>query len=411
MGSNLKTGILSAIIVTALVYVALQWKPLGATSEPDLSTAAAPEITFAAPPEPVAFLPPEVPAPPQPDESSASDDTLDSDERNNIEIYRRYSRSVVNVASRTYSYDFFLRSVPADGFGSGVVIDDEGHIVTNYHVIQNANAQIEVTLADQSRHEASVVGVDPNNDLALIHVDAPDMEWIPLPMGTTRGLQVGQKVLAIGNPFGLDRTMTSGIISSLGRSIEAPVQSRQIVIDGIIQTDAAINRGNSGGPLLNTRGELIGINTANLSQATGIGFAVPVETVRRVTNDLMAYGRVRRTYLGILGWIGLADIRDLVDVLQLGTDSGVLLVNLVPGSPAHEADLRGADRQIQVGNRLIPVGGDVIVSLDGRAIRTITDISSALEGHRPDAVVPITIIRNGEEMELQITLQEEPVMQ
>ena len=411
MGSNLKTGILSGIIVTALVYVALEWKPLGATSEPDLSTIAPPEITFAAPQEPVAFLPPEVPAPPQPDESSASDDPLDSDEQNNIEIYRRYSRSVVNVASRTYYfYGNRYPTVPADGFGSGVVIDDEGHIVTNYHVIQNANAQIEVTLADQSRHEATVVGVDPNNDLALIHVDVPNMEWVPVPMGTTRGLQVGQKVLAIGNPFGLDRTMTSGIISSLGRSIEAPVQSRRIVIDGIIQTDAAINRGNSGGPLLNTRGELIGINTAIVSEATGIGFAVPVETVRRVTNDLMAYGRVRRVYLGIQGF-ALAELGDLVNALQLGTDSGVLLVNLVSGSPAHEAGLRGADRQIQVGNALIAVGGDVIVSLDGRAIRTITDISSALESHRPDAVVPITIIRDGEEMELQITLQEEPVMQ
>ena len=410
MGSNLKTGILSGIIVTALVYVALEWKPLGATSEPDLSTAAPPEITFAAPQEPVAFLPPEVPAPPEPDESSAGDDPQDPDERNNIEIYRRYSRSVVNVASRTYSYDFFLRAMPADGFGSGVVIDDEGHIVTNYHVIQNANAQIEVTLADQSRHGATVVGADPNNDLALIHVDAPDLEWVPLPMGTTRGLQVGQKVLAIGNPFGLDRTMTSGIISSLGRSIEAPVQSRRIVIDGIIQTDAAINRGNSGGPLLNTRGELIGINTAIVSQATGIGFAVPVETVRRVTNDLMAYGRVRRAYLGISAF-GLAELGDLVNALPLGTDSGLLLVNLVPGGPAHEAGLRGADRQIQVGNALIAVGGDVIVSLDGRAIRTTTDISSALESHRPGEVVPITIIRDGEEMELQITLQEEPVMQ
>ena len=410
MGSNLKTGILSGIIVTALVYVALQWKPLGATSEPDLSTAASPEITFGGLQEPVAFLPPEVTAPPEPDESSATDDPLDPDERNNIEIYRRYSRSVVNVASLTYSYNIFVQPVPADGFGSGVVIDDEGHIVTNYHVIQNANAQIEVTLADQSRHRATVVGADPNNDLALIHVDVPDMEWIPLPMGTTRGLQVGQKVLAIGNPFGLDRTMTSGIISSLGRSIEAPVQSRRIVIDGVIQTDAAINRGNSGGPLLNTRGELIGINTANLSQATGIGFAVPVETVRRVTNDLMAYGRVRRTYLGI-GGIGLVDLRGWVDALQLGTDSGFFLMDLVPGGPAHEAGLRGADRQIQVGNVLIPVGGDVIVSLDGRAIRTITDISSALERHRPGAVVPITIVRGGQEMELQITLQEEPVLQ
>lgn len=406
MGSNLRIGILSSIIAAALVYAALQWKSPGPTSEPELGSASSPEVIFAAPREPASFLPAEVPAPTAPPES---DDAEDADERNNIDIYRRYSRSVVNVASRTYSYDLFVQVMPADGFGSGVVIDDEGHIVTNYHVIQNSRALIEVTLADQSRHRATVVGVDPNNDLALIHVDAPDLEWIPLPMGTTRGLQVGQKVLAIGNPFGLDRTMTAGIISSLGRSIEAPVQSRRIVIDGIIQTDAAINKGNSGGPLLNTRGELIGINTAIVSEATGIGFAVPVETVRRVTNDLMAYGRVRRAYLGISGF-GLAELGDWVNALPLGTDSGVLLVNLTSGGPAAEAGLRGADRQIQVGNALIAVGGDVIVSLDGRTIRTVTDISSALESRRPGEAVPITIIRNGEEMDLQVTLQEEPVM-
>lgn len=402
MASNLRVGILSSVIAAALVYVVLQWRPLdsAAVSPP---SPALPEVTFAAPPEVVATSVAEpvrasVPNGPQ----------YDSDEQNNIEVYRRYSRSVVNVASTAYSYDFFLRVVPESGFGSGVVIDDKGHIVTNYHVVQNADAQIEVTLSDQSRHPAAIVGVDPNNDLALIRVDATEVEWVPLPMGTTRGLQVGQKVLAIGNPFGLDRTLTTGIISSLGRSIEAPVQRRQVVIEGVIQTDAAINAGNSGGPLLNTQGELIGINTAIVSGATGIGFAIPVDTVRRVASDLLAYGRVRRVYLGISA-INLSNLGSLVERLGLGADSGVLLATLTPGGPAAEAGLRGATQQVRYGNFLIPVGGDIVVSLDGRAIRTLTDIASALESHRPGDVVPIRVFRGGQELELKVELQEEPV--
>jgi S1-C subfamily serine protease len=404
MGSNLKIGVLSSIIAAAMMYVVLEWRPLASASES--TPPAAPEITFAAPPETVPVSVPDLPpAPP-----AAAPNVQDADEQNNIDIYRRFSRSVVNVASTVISYDFFLGGVPSSGFGSGVVIDDEGHIVTNYHVIQNA-VELSVTLADQSRHPVTVVGVDPVNDLALLRVESPDVQWLPFPLGTTRSLQVGQKVLAIGNPFGLGWSLTTGIVSSLGRSIQGPVQNR--IIEGVIQTDAAINEGNSGGPLLNSEGELIGISTAKISGATGIGFAIPVETVRRVTSDLLTYGRVRRVYLGIdqrsppLSALGAP----LVDALRLGVNSGVLITGLVRGGPAAEAGIRGPTQIIRAGFVEIPIGGDVIVSLDGRTIRSVTGISAALETHRPGDVVPVTVVRDGEEINLEIELQEEPVVQ
>ena len=409
MGPRARVAILSSIITAALVYAVLEWRSGAAASAGTAAEDSNPGITFAAPFEPV---PAAASEPPPPRPAAVSEDGPDGDERNNIEIYRRYSRSVVNVASTTYSYTFFFSAVPETGFGSGVVIDDEGHIVTNYHVIQDANAELVVTLADRSRHGAVVVGVDPRNDLALIRVDAGDVNWVPLPMGTTRGLQVGRKVLAIGNPFGLDRTLTTGIVSSLSRAIAAPVADRDIIIEGVIQTDAAINQGNSGGPLLDTDGELIGINTAIVSGATGIGFAIPVETVRRVTGDLLTYGRVRRAYLGIDPYSpSLAALgSQVVRALGLGTDSGVLVTGLAPGGPAEAAGIRGPTQLVRTRWGFdILIGGDVIVSLDERDIRGVADISAALEARRPGDVVPITVVRDGARVELEIELQEEPV--
>ena len=224
-------------------------------------------------PEPFVIPLEDTPAPAPPPQTEPSD--LTSDEQNNIDIYRTRGRGVVNITSTTVSYDFFLRPIPESGSGSGVVIDSQGHIVTNYHVIENAQ-QLEVTLSDLSRHPARIVGVDPNNDLAVIKVDTEDVQWIPIPLGASEPLRVGQKVLAIGNPFGLKGTLTTGIISSLGRSI---IANNGRIIEGIIQTDAAINPGNSGGPLLNAEGSVIGINTAIVSPSNagsvGIGFAVP----------------------------------------------------------------------------------------------------------------------------------------
>ena len=394
-----KVAFLTSIVTATLVYVVLEWRPLlrppiqtvdgqggatGAISEP-----VRPDAALAAAAEPL----------------EAQD--LSGDERNNVDIYRRYSRGVVNITSTTLSYDFFLRPIPESGSGSGVVIDSEGHIVTNFHVIENAR-RLEVTLWDQSRHDARVVGFDTNNDLALLRIDAPGTEWVPVPLGTTDGLQVGQKVLAIGNPFGLEGTLTTGIISSLGRSIEV---SNGQVIEGVIQTDAAINPGNSGGPLLNVRGEIIGINTAIVSPANagsvGIGFAVPVETVRRVSQDLITYGRVRRVYMGFQGY-DLAQMGRLADALDLGTDHGVLVTDISTGSPADRSGLRGSTRTVNVGNYRLRVGGDVIVSIEGRQVYSTVEIRTILDPYRPGDRIDVTVVRGGERVELQMTLEEQP---
>ena len=403
MIGTLRIAILASVITAALVYVAIESRsfepaPIVEPVGPQpVETAPSPVFT----PTPAsAQAAPHTPA-------RAQDWTLTTDEENNIEIYRRSSPGVVHVTSTTVSYDFFLRPVPESGQGSGVVIDTQGHVVTNFHVIQNAQ-RLEVTLSDQTRHPARIVGVDPSNDLAVVKVDTAEVEWRPLPLGTSQGLQVGQKVLAIGNPFGLDGTLTTGIISSLGRSIEA---GNGRVIEGIIQTDAAINPGNSGGPLLNANGEVIGINTAIVSPSNsgsvGIGFAVPVETVRRVSSDLITYGRVRRVYIGVEG-ISLSDWRGLAEVLELGTESGVLITAISSDSPADRAELRGASQRLRMGNYLIPAGGDVMVSLDGRPVTSMNDIRTILEPHQPGERVQVTIIRNAEAVSASIVLDEEP---
>src|SRR5262249_8712432 len=268
-----------------------------------------------------------------------------------IEIYQKYSQGVVNITSTSVAYDFFLRPVPQSGMGSGAIIDPLGHIVTNYHVVRDAEL-LEVTLPNKTKHKAKVVGTDPNNDLAVIQIDVPKTGVTPIPLGTSKGLQVGQKVLAIGNPFGLDRTMTTGIISALGRSIQA---ENGRVIEDIIQTDASINHGNSGGPLLNSQGQIIGINAAILSPNDtgnyGIGFAIPADTVRRITDEILKLGYVRHAFIGVeqRGLIPLADIRGLADALELNTEGGLLVVSL-PNGPLLEAGVREANKRVRIGN-------------------------------------------------------------
>ena len=278
MKNLIKVAFLSSVITAAMVYVILEWKPLRSEES------RAPEVSWASSPL-------SMPA-------AAAPAGLSDDERNNIDVYQKYSPGVVNITTVTVAYDFFYRPVPQSGMGSGAVIDNQGHIVTNYHVVRDAE-QLQVTLWDKSKHTAKMVGSDPNNDLAIIQIDAP-RGLLPIPLGTSKGLQVGQKVLAIGNPFGLDRTMTTGIISSLGRSIES---ENGRVIEDMIQTDASINHGNSGGPLLNSQGQIIGINSAILSPSDagsiGIGFAIPADTVRRITDELITRGYVRHAALGI----------------------------------------------------------------------------------------------------------------
>ena len=266
---------------------------------------------------------------------AAGTPALDPEEQNNVEIYKKVSPSVVNVTSTQMAFDFFYGPVPQEGAGSGFIIDKEGHILTNYHVVANAN-RLEVTLANKKKYKAQVIGLDRSHDLAVIQIQAPSLE--PVVLGDSRGLQVGQKVFAIGNPFGIFAgTMTRGIVSSI-RSVQTPDGA---FIDEAIQTDAAINPGNSGGPLLNSRGQVIGINTmiaSQVGQSAGIGFAIPINAAKAVINDLVQYGRVRRPSLGITS---LPINPELAEEIGLPADNGALIIAVVPGGAAERAGLRG----------------------------------------------------------------------
>jgi putative serine protease PepD len=387
MKNLIKVAFLSSIITAAMVYVILEWKPLRSEE------LRAPEVSWAS--SPVSMTTPGAAA------------SLSDDERNNIDIYQKYSPGVVNITTVTVAYDFFYRPVPQSGMGSGAVIDNQGHIVTNYHVVRDAE-QLQVTLWDKSKHNAKMVGSDPNNDLAVIQIDAP-RGLQPIPLGTSKGLQVGQKVLAIGNPFGLDRTMTTGIISSLGRSLE--VENGRIVED-MIQTDAAINHGNSGGPLLNSQGQIIGINSAILSPSDagsiGIGFAIPADTVRRITDELITRGYVRHAALGISqqALVPLSDYPWLSEALHLDTRSGLMVVEVPRSSAAALGGMKGADNEIIVRRIRIPVGGDVILAIQGKEIDSIQQLQSEIDRYKPGDAIKITVLRNNKKTDLAVTLQE-----
>src|SRR4029077_7373805 len=284
--------------------------------------------------------------------AAASEKGLDQTETENINIYKQASPAVANIVTRTVEYDFFFNPVPVEGAGSGFLIDTDGHILTNYHVVQGAQT-IEVTLGDQSRFKAKVIGGDSRNDIALVKIDPKGRKLMPLQLGDSRNLLVGQRVLAIGNPFGFQSTLTTGIVSSLGRTVQT---SESTFIDEAIQTDAAINRGNSGGPLLNSHGEVIGINSAIYSPsgtAAGIGFAIPIGTARRVAEDLITKGRVIRASLGIEGrtlWPGLAE------ALNLPVQQGLLVEQVSPGGPAAKAGVRGGNKAVLAGMRELKIG-------------------------------------------------------
>src|SRR5437868_8980683 len=281
---------------------------------------------------------------------AAGGENLDGEEQNNITVYRKNIPAVVNVTSKAVTFDFFYGLVPQEGQGSGFIIDKDGHIVTNYHVIADAQ-QVEVTMHNRKKYRATVVGTDPAHDLAVIQIKAPDLT--PAVLGDSRNLKVGQKVYAIGNPFGLSGTMTRGIVSSI-RPVREPNGS---TIDEAIQTDAAINPGNSGGPLLNWHGEVIGINTMILSsvnQDAGIGFAIPINTAKAVLNDLVTLGRVRRPALGVRT---LPISPGLAQEIGLSADYGLLIVQVTPGSAADQAGLRAGSERAYLGNTRIMVAG------------------------------------------------------
>ena len=325
----------------------------------------------------------------------------DAEEQNNIAVYKRVLPSVVNITSTTLVFNFFYGTVPQHGQGSGFILDRSGHVLTNFHVVEGANRGIEVMLSNKRRYAAKVVGTDKVHDLALLQIDAPNLE--PVTLADSGGLSVGQKVYAIGNPFGLSGTMTRGIISSI-RSIHG---AEGAPIEDAIQTDAAINPGNSGGPLLNSHGEVIGINTMIASngadQSSGIGFAIPINTAKAVLADLTRYGRVKRPSLGIVSYaIG----PDLASQMGLAVDEGVLIQKVVPGGAAERAGLHGGSQQAYVGNTPIMLGGDLIVAIDGQEVTDPQDINALMDKHQAGDTISVTLYRGRKQMTLKLFLGE-----
>ena len=326
-------------------------------------------------------------------------ESLDPEEQVNVAVYKKALPSVVNIKSRAVSFNFFYGLVPEEGQGSGFLLDKDGHILTNYHVIANAR-QVEVTMYNRKTYKAEVIGTDPPQDLAIIQIRGGN--FTPATLGDSRGLQVGTKVYAIGNPFGLSGTMTNGIISSI-RPVEEPGGNR---IDDAIQTDAAINPGNSGGPLLNSRGEVIGINTMILSsvgQSAGIGFAIPINTAKALLNDLVQYGQVRRPSLGIRG---LPIGPELAEQLGLPSDFGVLIISVTPGGSADRAGLKGGSQRAYLGNTPILLGGDLLVAIDDQQIEDTRDLAQVMNSHRAGDKVFVTVYRGQRKMKVQVTLVE-----
>jgi S1-C subfamily serine protease len=333
--------------------------------------------------------------------------TYDNQEQNNISVYKRVLPSVVNITSTTVAYDWFWGAVPQQGQGSGFIVDANGHILTNYHVIEGGPrqvGQVEVTLSNKRKYKAQVVLTDKPHDLALLQIDAPDLK--PAVLSDSENLQVGQKVYAIGNPFGLSGTMTTGIISAL-RSVRGPEGN---LISNAIQTDAAINPGNSGGPLLNSHGEVIGINSLiatnpneQIEQSAGIGFAIPINTAKAVLRDFAQYGRIRRPSLGITS---LPIGPDLAQQMGLAADAGILIQQVFPGGAADRAGLHGGKEQAYLGNTPIYLGGDLIVAIDGREVTNQMDFAQIMDDHKAGDTVTVTFLRGQRKMSVKVTLEE-----
>ncbi len=324
----------------------------------------------------------------------------DIEEQQNIAVYKKALPSVVNITSTAVAFDFFYGPVPQQGQGSGFILDKQGHILTNNHVIDNAQ-RVEVTLYDKHKYKATVVGVDKGHDLALLLIDAPNLQ--PATLAESQGLTVGQRVYAIGNPFGLSGTMTRGIISAI-RSIRGPNNNP---IEDAIQTDAAVNPGNSGGPLLNSRGEVIGITTliANngADQSSGIGFAIPVNTAKAVIADFAHYGRVRRPSLDIAT---LAIGPDIAEQIGLPADYGLLIERVLPGGAAEKAGLHGGTQRAYQGNTPVMLGGDLIVAMDGQEIAEPQDLAAAMNSHKAGDEVTLTVFRSRRKMDFKVKLND-----
>jgi S1-C subfamily serine protease len=323
------------------------------------------------------------------------------DEKNNIRVYERLNRAVVNISTKVVGLNWFLEPVPREGgSGSGSIIDERGYVLTNRHVVANAY-EVLITLHNGRQYTGEVVGTDPENDLAVVKFDPEGMELVTIPMGSSSELMVGQKVLAIGNPFGYDRTLTTGIVSGVGRPVKTDTN---LIIRDMIQTDASINPGNSGGPLINTRGEMIGINTMIFSPSggsVGIGFAVSVDNAKRVVPDLIEYGTVKR------GWIDAVMVQlfpELVRYAELPVSRGLLISRVIEGGNADRAGIRGGNSPVRYGRSTIYIGGDVIVEVDGIEIRTWSDLYNALEDNRPGETVEVVVLRGGNRKSFRVVL-------
>jgi S1-C subfamily serine protease len=327
-----------------------------------------------------------------------------------IKVFETAGPGVVNITSRSISYDFFLRAMPQEGSGSGFVFDEAGHIVTNFHVIEGAN-ELYVTFFDETRVPAQIVGFDPSNDLAVVKVDvSPDLLRV-LPLGDSERLKVGRFLIAIGNPFGLQQTLTTGVVSSLGRIIEGP-DGR--FIGEIIQTDAAINPGNSGGPLLDLDGRVVGVNSAIISPSgasAGIGFAITVGTVKRVVPELISRGRYAHPWLGVELWNVSANLAARLNRAGVRTPGGggVMIAGLVSRGPAATGGLRGPSQVGLLGNLRVPIGSDFILALDGEPVSTDRDITVFLETkRRVGDGIKVTVWRDGRVLDVDVTLGERP---
>jgi S1-C subfamily serine protease len=332
---------------------------------------------------------------------AAAAPAYDNEEQQNIAVYKKALPSVVNITSTAVAWDFFYGPVPQQGQGSGFILNKDGLILTNNHVIDGASrGGVEVTLSDKHKYKATVVGADKGHDLALVKIDAPNL--VPATLAeTSEGLIVGQRVYAIGNPFGLSGTMTRGIISAI-RSVRSP---SGVPIEDAIQTDASVNPGNSGGPLLNSRGEVIGVTTMIASngadQSSGIGFAIPINTAKAVLDDFAKYGRVRRPSLDV---VTLEIGPDEAQQIGLAADSGLLIERVLPGGAAEKAGLHGGTQRVYAGNIPVMLGGDLIVGFNGQEITNRQDLAAAMNAHRAGDTVTITVFRGRKRMDFKVTL-------
>jgi S1-C subfamily serine protease len=324
------------------------------------------------------------------------------DEINNIEIYKMANAATVNITSIVYREGWFFQLYPERGTGSGFIINPEGQILTNNHVV-SGTAQLQVTLSNKKQYRARILGTDPRNDLALIRIESKDK--LPfLRLGDSDTLQVGQKVLAIGNPFGFEGTLTTGVVSSMGRTLQ---DESGRTLEEMVQTDAAINPGNSGGPLLDSRGNVIGINTAIFGPQgnIGIGFAMPVNRAKAMLDEFHSRGRISRPSLGITA-VHISG--DLAEELGLPREGGLLIQQVERGSAAEEAGLRGPRQVVIVGNYRLGVGGDLITAVDGRPVEGNDSLQRMLTRKRAGDLLNLTIFRNGKAAKLQVKLGAAP---